>query len=75
MNDWILTSENLPEEKKAVLISFKELDSDTRFANGIDIAYLIKDPISNKLYWMTKTIDFDLDEVVAWQPLPTPYRG
>ena len=75
MNKWIPVEDLLPEEGKPVLISFKELDSDTHFADGIDIAILSMDNDTREMYWRTRLILFDMDEVIAWQPLPERYKG
>ena len=74
VNQWIPVEDLLPEEKP-VLISFKELDSDTRFADGVEIAILSMDWNTHELYWHTRTTDFDMDEVIAWQQLPERYKG
>lgn len=75
MNKWIPVEDLLPEEGKLVLISLKELDSDTRFADGVGIAILSMDWNTHELYWSTRTTDYDMDEVIAWQPLPERYKG
>lgn len=67
MNEWIPTSERLPEINKPVLVWL------------YDEYYLSElHSIDGVLYW-----DFDqfelsgneFDDVVAWMPLPEPYDG
>lgn len=71
---WIPVSEKLPEENY-VLISKKP----TKLSGSkwcVTIAIRTVDPRSGKIYW--RDIGFGAipdDDVLAWMPLPEPYRG
>ena len=61
---WIPTSERLPEE--AVLACMKD--------GGIFIGNLAT--VSGKMEWHDDGWEhtYELDEIIAWQPLPEPYK-
>lgn len=59
---WIPTNERLPEDFKEVLICFKW--------GGMEVG----DYDSKSKCWDTLDAHVDEDDVVAWQPLPEPYR-
>lgn len=76
---WIPVTERLPEEDKEVLISYryKEGEGDTSHIN-IDITtygtmYI---GITRVKDWRPPFEYFHLNyEVIAWGPLPSPYKG
>lgn len=79
---WIPCSERLPEEDKEVLISYryKEGEGDTSHTY-IDITtygqmYFGGNKVGNYKHWRTPFEYFESNyEVVAWMPLPEPYKG
>lgn len=56
---WIPTSVRLPEDNEEVLFCDNEGERWLGWHYG---------------FWKTERLDFNEDEVVAWMPLPTPYR-
>lgn len=63
-NPWIPCSERLPEEKKEVLVS----------ADG-DLYIAILETINGKSFW-SEVIEYRyIMGVVAWMPLPEPYKA
>lgn len=64
MNDWIPVNERLPEEETSVLICNRkgeiEISQGGRFDNGT---------------WEWYTSGWRFGEVIAWMPLPEPYKG
>ena len=80
MSEWILVSERLPEEGKGVLIQFKSGRNCPH--NNITIANIGTHDIEDnnfikkgtKTVWYTDNYYYDLDRVIAWIPLPEPYR-
>lgn len=76
---WIPVTERLPEENKEVLITYryKEGEGDTSHSD-IDITtygtmYI---GITRVKDWRPPFEYFHLNyEVIAWMPLPTPYKG
>ena len=76
---WIPCSERLPEIGENVLIWCKDADL---CGENIRIAKLgshdIEDnhfkKIGEKTVWYTHIYYCDLDDVIAWMPLPEPYR-
>ena len=79
---WISVSERLPEEDTEVLICYKhrEGEGDTNHAR-IDITsygdmYFGGNRIAQTKQWRQPFEYFALNyEVVAWMPLPEPYKG
>ena len=79
---WIPVSERLPEEDTEVLICYKyrEGEGDTNHAR-IDITsygdmYFGGNRIAQTKHWRQPFEYFALNyEVVAWMPLPEPYKG
>ncbi len=77
---WIPCSEQLPEEDKEVLISYryKEGEGDTSHV-GIDITtygqmYFGGNKVGNHKHWRAPFEYFESNyEVIAWMPLPKPY--
>ena len=78
---WIPCSERLPEEDVEVLITYryKEGEGDTSHAD-IDITtygqmYFGGNKVENHKHWRQPFEYFESNyEVVAWMPLPEPYR-
>lgn len=65
-DNWIPVSEKLPEESEEVLV--------TDIWGCIHIESL-EVSIENIKYWEDCDGNFDyFDEIIAWQPLPTPYK-
>ena len=79
---WIPVTEQLPEEDKEVLISYryKEGEGDTSHVN-IDITtygqmYFGGRRIEGVKHWRAPFEYFESNyEVIAWMPLPEPYKG
>lgn len=79
---WIPVTERLPEEDKEVLISYryKEGEGDTSHAD-IDITtygqmYFGGNKVGNNKHWRAPFEYFYSNyEVIAWMPLPEPYKG
>ena len=60
---WIPCGERLPEDEKEVLITIFE-----------DSIYLGWYDLTDK-QWRTEEFDCEEGEVIAWMPLPEPYKG
>ena len=76
MNNWIPVSKRLPEENGEYLVTMTEKASADKF--GFDLAN-IQDIESNgfslSIPLYVKAInDVVEDKVIAWMPLPKPYR-
>ena len=79
---WIPCSERFPEEDKEVLISYryKEGEGDTSHSD-IDITsygqmYFGGNKVEGVKHWRAPFEYFYSNyEVIAWMPLPTPYKG
>lgn len=62
--DWIPCSERLPSDAKEVLVCMKNGWIDTASYRG------------NKKHWRFDATDVaPCDLILAWMPLPTPYKG
>lgn len=76
---WIPVTEKLPEEDKEVLISYryKEGEGDTSHVNiGINTYGAMYTGLTRVKDWRTPFKYFHLNyEVIAWMPLPEPYKG
>lgn len=80
MNEWVPVSERLPEMGDYVLLCFREgRDCPyNRIAVGqlgshdVGDKYLIK--IGEKTVWYTDQFYYDFDRVIAWLPIPEPYK-
>jgi hypothetical protein len=63
---WIPVSEKLPEEGKEVLTC----------SNGVFIEIQSLENSHGNIYWENQNGDWsDIDEVIAWMPLPKPYKA
>jgi hypothetical protein len=66
-NGWIACSERLPEEDKPVLFCTK----DKKISQGVRVSYYGHQRYNldaiGKICW-------DSDSIIAWQPLPEPYK-
>ena len=58
---WILTSEQMPEENEEVICCFK--------SGIVEALVLFNCKFHGKVYVYEKS------DIIAWQPLPEPYRG
>ena len=68
--EWIPCSERLPDIGELVLITQNRGDGD----KTVETAYLTSDG-PNDLYWSIELFKSrETDEVLAWMPLPEPYR-
>lgn len=71
---WIPCSERLPEVGTYVLVSKKPLSFRSNLPN-VCMAHRSCDPRSGKEEWNDMLFGkLDDDDVLAWMPLPTPYR-
>ena len=64
---WILVSERLPEDKQVVLITNDK--HNVRYGKFRGTGFSNSD--CNKWIWKNNTIE----TVIAWMPLPSPYKG
>lgn len=69
-NRWIPCSERLPEMYEKVLISVKEYGHDER----IELAFLAQ-IAPWKIRFRAIPHWYEIDDVLAWMPLPMPYKG
>lgn len=60
-SDWIKTSDKLPEEHQRVLVTLVDSWIDTAEFCG-------------RYYMISGEYYYGLSEILAWQPLPDPYR-
>jgi len=72
---WIPCSERLPEVGTYVLVSKKSLGFRSNLPN-VCTAHRSHDPRSGKEEWNDMLFGkLDDDDVLAWMPLPSPYRA
>ena len=64
--NWIPVSEKLPEERVNVLIC--DIDGDVYIAYMWNIIY------ANRIAWSDASSFDNIKSVIAWMPLPKPYR-
>ena len=79
---WILCSDRLPEEDKDVLITYRYKEGEGNTSHiYIDITnygqmYFGGNKVGNYKHWRSPFEYFESNyEVIAWMPLPEPYRG
>ena len=78
---WIPCSERLPEEKKDILICFKD-GRDCPWSQ-IQVGHLGEHEVEDNDFreigkvkvWYTDRFYYIFDKVIAWMPLPQPYKG
>lgn len=70
INKWIPCCERLPEMYERVLISVKEDGHNER----IELAFLAQLPVPRKIRFRAIPNWYEIDDVLAWQPLPKPYK-
>lgn len=86
--EWIPCSEQLPEDDKEVLVYVRRKDVEKSEMNGLHIARKHRmegDPEGNNNFWGIPVAPcewriegwsyFFEPEVLAWMPLPKPYKG
>lgn len=68
---WIPVSERLPEDGCGVLVTVNGKHSNITFVNALEIA-----EYRNTEGWIIEGyLDWLDPNVIAWQPLPEPYKG
>lgn len=87
MSEWISVNERLPEENKTVLLISKgwENDHDDIYIGSRKIGVIEADPYGERNFLGIKTQASDWEvrgwsyfkepNVIAWMPLPDPYKG
>ena len=70
---WIPCSKKLPEPNRSVLVQTSDDFVDPILIMTFNISKCEGDFFCS---WRTQEmgIDFDMDDIVAWMPLPTPYQ-
>lgn len=68
--EWILTGERLPEDDTFVLVQITGQTATTGFQNAMQIGYY---DLNWRRWYIDGYEDF-VGEVIAWQPLPEPYK-
>ena len=69
---WIPCTERMPDLNKPVLISARLHGREI-----IDIVSLKQGILKTDIYWENEewVFSYELDEVIAWMPLPEHYKG
>lgn len=62
VGEWIPVEERLPNVYKTVLITTYNQEVRTAFLDG-------------EHYWFSGLFTYTFDDVLAWKPLPEPYKG
>ena len=71
VGDWIPVTEKLPENGCGVLVTVNGKHSNITFVNALEIA-----EYRNTEGWIIEGyLDWLDPNVIAWQPLPEPYKG
>lgn len=71
---WVPCSERLPEDKYVLISKKSSKISGDKWC--VTIAIRTADPRSRKIQWRDSGFGvIQDDKVLAWMPLPTPYRG
>ena len=68
--EWILTGERLPEDDTLVLVQITGQTATTGLQNAMQIGYY---DLNWRRWYIDGYEDF-VGEVIAWQPLPEPYK-
>ena len=69
--NWILVTERLPEDGCGVLVTVNGKHNNIFFVNALEIA-----EYRNTEGWIIEGyLDWLDPNVIAWQPLPEPYKG
>ena len=61
VNEWIPCNERLPEEREFVILLAKN--------HGMDIGCLTDNE------WYCSGYELSLNKIIAWMPLPEPFKG
>lgn len=71
---WIPCSERLPEDEYVLISKIPSKISGSKWS--VDIAIRTEDPRSGRIQWRDSGFGvIQDDKVLAWMPLPEPYRG
>ena len=73
MMDWISVNDELPTEEGEYLITFTAKFGSTRTRPLIQICEWAE--YKGEYYWSTDIFDYSDIEVLAWMPLPEPYKA
>ena len=66
MPKWIPVTEALPEKYQRVLVTIKRIDGEMRVRSG---------DYHDDYFWIDNGDFWKCNEVLAWMPLPEPWRG
>ena len=72
MSEWISCSERLPDGAQRVLVNTKYCG---RLVCGLSGNYDANDNFIPRRWGCINDIDFELNEVTHWMPLPSPPKG
>ena len=73
---WIPVSERLPKEDESVLLTICANSSLYGFnKNFIKVMCGSYSPCEDKRDWIVNGIRYYIDNVIAWMPLPEPYKA
>lgn len=67
-DSWILCSKRMPENFETVLVTPKDVcEGFSHVLGSLDIGYF------NESKFFGACGNYELDDIIAWQPLPEPY--